>query len=242
MNQVDRSARGDERAFENPGLHLDKAAINFLIRLSETDPVALVSAERPGDLPNLIADLFRFRLLLPATDIKTAVSRLTDSLRADPGLLRHVPALVRKLLAATADKQHFEWKLRPGSKVIFEGAVAATSPGRMILFTPEGRRDFEQVIVFGAMLFLYREDGEMVRRCAREVCGRIFLATRPKQIFCGRRCASAAAFERYKQGIGEEAYKEKHRKAARHSWQVKRRRRADQTKMSSTKKAKGEDS
>jgi hypothetical protein len=73
------------------------------------------------------------------------------------------------------------------------------------------------------MFLLTQPEGAMVRRCAREKCQRVFLASRPKQVFCGRPCASISAFERYKEGMGEEAYRAKHRKTARASWQWKQR-------------------
>jgi hypothetical protein len=211
MNQVERRARA-----------FNRAAIGFLIRLSETDPAALLGSERPGDLPNLIADLYRFRLI---SSVKTeaGVKRLADSVRSNAMLLEPLPALVGKLLTAAADKQHFEWKLQPGTKAIFEGTVEATSPGRMILFTPEGPRDFQQAVVMTAMQFLNRDGGDMVRRCARQACKRIFLASRPKQIFCDRPCASAAAFDRYKLDRGEETYRAEHRKTARTSWRIRQR-------------------
>ncbi len=59
-------------------------------------------------------------------------------------------------------------------------------------------------------------------RSGQEKCRRIFLATRPKQIFCGRRCANAATFERYKRERGD-VYRAEHRKTARASWRLKQR-------------------
>jgi hypothetical protein len=78
----------------------------------------------------------------------------------------------------------------------------------------------DQAIVLAAMLMLSSHEGAMVRRCARADCPgqRIFLAARPKQVFCSRSCASNAVFERYKQRqiekLGEEAYKAKHAASA----------------------------
>jgi hypothetical protein len=199
--------------------------IAFLIRLSQSDTGALFSAERPGDLLNLAHDLLHFRFVLANGDAPTreTADSLAQWLRSRPDrFLRSIESL-RKLLDAVAGRGQFQWELAKGTKVTLDAkALKAGDVVRRFTFSSAGA--FEQAMILGAMLALASEEGPMVRRCARESCQRIFLAGRPKQIFCGRPCASAAAFERYKHERGEEAFRTEHRKTARASWRLKQRR------------------
>jgi hypothetical protein len=227
MNRTDSDARADEasrRRISNPTkaqARLLRQAIEFLINLSQTDPAAIAASEQPGDLLNLIFGLFAYGLVWPRGDLKEEVERMTLAARANPQLLRRPIELLGTLLAAMADGGSFEWPLVPRTTLVFDRA--STPACRMTMRTPRGARELEQSVLFAAMLLLSNTEGEMVRRCARETCKRIFLAARPKQIFCGRRCASAAAFKRYQQELGQDAFKAKHRRAARVSWRRKQR-------------------
>jgi hypothetical protein len=235
MNRTDSGARADEasrRRKSDPkaDARFHREAIEFLIYLSNTDPAALAASERPGDLPNLImglwrfgivSTLFRFGRVSPSGDLRRDVEQMAQAVRANSQLLRPTIELVGKLLATTADGGSFEWPLVRGTSLVFD---RASKPAwRMTMQTPRGASDLEQSVTFSAMLLLSNTEGEMVRRCARQACKRIFLAVRPKQVFCGRRCASAAAFERYKQERGQDAFKAEHRTAARVSWRRKQR-------------------
>jgi hypothetical protein len=200
--------------------------IEFLIRLCETDPVALAASEQPGDLLNLAYGFYRFGLTMARDDLgespTDSASRLASDIRADPA--KHLQSIIRALsalLGAAVDGKTFEWVVQPKTKLLFRGSRNAQ---KAILFTPEGPHSLEQSVIFGAVQCLDGEEGRMVRRCRREVCRRIFLARRPKQIFCTRQCASAAAFERYKRERGEEVYRAEHRRTARASWRTKQRR------------------
>lgn len=227
MNQLDSDVRAEKKATRD----FAGKALDFLIRLSETDPVVLASGQ-PGDLPNAIFGLYRFAFLVLQNERVShgrpdEIDRLTESLRRRPDLLRPIIDSARDLLAAAADGGRFEWNLDPGSKLIFDGAKDAASNQRLVLSNAkEPPLGLEQAVAVRAMQYLGTEAGGTVRRCARSLsCRRIFLATRPKQLFCTRRCASAAAFERYKAGLGEEDYRASHRKTARASWRRLKQRR-----------------
>lgn len=237
-----RQARGDreqeserQRGRSNPKAanRFRRDSIEFLIRLSETDPVVLAASGQPGDLINLVWNFYRFRYLGDAAmtrDHAVAQARdLGDALRAEPERLRLVINAVKSLLAHAADGGRFELPLLPGTKAV----ANFTRAGRRthFLWSPKGNRYEEglrQAVIYGALNLLDTEESGMVRRCARKPCGRVFLAARPKQIFCGRRCVNAVVFERYKQKLGAEAYRAKHRETARHSKKVRKQRRKEQ--------------
>jgi hypothetical protein len=196
--------------------------IAFLIRLSQDDIGALFAAERRGDLLNLAHDLLRFRFVLPNSDAPTpeVAESLTGWLRTRRGRFLESIESIRKLLGEVADTGRFSLELAKGTKVTLDAeALKASDVVRRLTFSSSADA-FEQVVILAAMLALANEEGAMVRRCARESCRRIFLAARPKQVFCGRPCASAAAFERYKRWEG---FKAEHRKTARESWRLKQR-------------------
>jgi hypothetical protein len=209
--------RSDARALVR--FHRDKFA--FLIRLSETDASTLIASERPGDLPNFVHGFYRFNFLAAQGDLRNTVLRLADAIRADPRPLKATIEKVRALLSALADGERFEWEFRRGSAVVLDGAAfkADKDRGGVVLLSPSGALD--QAVVAHVMCTFgeIREVAAMVRRCKRERClskvsgrNRLFVATRPRQIFCSRQCGSADAFERYKRS---EKYAEAHRKASR---------------------------
>jgi hypothetical protein len=192
-----------------------RGAIDFAIRLSRTDPVTLVSSEQPGDLPNLIHDLYRFGFLWPVHDLKDEADRLVEALRKKPSLLHPALQAARELLAAAASGGLFEWIVHPRTKFVFDGASKAASTPRTTISHPRvGLRALQQAVVWRLGWALDSVEGEMVRMCSRDGCSRVFLAARPKQIYCTRRCASAAVFERYKQKLGVEEYRRIHAEAA----------------------------
>jgi len=221
MNRLNNGVRSEKPL--NPA-RFRRLVIEFLIRLSETNPVELAASEQPGDLPNLVYGFYRFGFAMPRDDLgespADAANRLASDIRADPEKhLRPIIKPVNALLAVAADGAGtFHWSVQPKTELIFRGK--GNGP-KAILFTPEGSHALEQSVMFGAIQCLDSEEGRMVRRCKREACRHIFLANRPKQVFCTRKCASAAAFEQYKKGLGEVAYREEHRKAARHSWRTR---------------------
>ena len=205
--------------------------IGFLIHLAETNVATLLAPESSGDLLNIARDILRAGLLLPPKQapLDLEMNGLAAWLRTNPTQLEAAISALRKLLAAVADAGQFEWTFAQGSKVRLSG-VALKAYGQGLAFSspssPPSAAD--QAIVLAAMLTLSSHEGAMVRRCARADCPgrRVFLATRPKQIFCSRSCASNAVFERYKQRqikeLGEEEYRAKHARSA--SASAKRRR------------------
>ncbi len=110
----------------------------------------------------------------------------------------------------------------PAANLIFEGEAVKRGDANSatLLRSPH----LDQAIIHQASTLLANEGGQLVRRCGH--CSRVFQATRNKLIFCGRTCANAANFNRYKETLGEEAYKAKHSQSARASWRKKRGRKA----------------
>jgi hypothetical protein len=194
-----------------------------------------LAGEQPGDLLNICAGLVsRGWLLRPRQDgvLVADPYRLAQDFRADPQTLERIIEELRQLFDAVADGRAYELRVLPGSSVVFDaGALKAGKPPYIWHREQTGRDGMVQAAVWSAIGTLdHSEEGAMVRRCQREACRRVFLATRPKQVFCGRPCASAAVFERYKQKLGEEGYRAKHRETARLSSRRKRRRAAKQQK------------
>jgi hypothetical protein len=232
MNQADSRTRGKFSPREAKRFRRD--SLTFLIRLAETDPVALVGSDQPGDLINLVWGFWRFAWIgIPGEtlDAKRAEARkLVEEIRAKPEMLAAMVDGVKRVLVSATGRGHDEFQFLPETKMCFhrtpEGWVHS------ILWSPGDDRGagLRQVGMYVAVTLIATEEGQMVRRCARKPCRRFFLATRPKQIFCGRKCASAAVFERYKQALGHEAYKAKHRETARHSYRVRRRRQGHRVK------------
>jgi len=203
-----------------------RGAIDFAIRLAEMDPSAIVAAEQPGDLPNLVWGLYRFGFLWALRDEKGEADRLVESIKANPSLLRPALQAARELLAAAAVGGLFEWIVQPHTKLIFDGRSKAADTPRSTVFHPrKGLRALQQAVVWRLCWALDGAEGEMVRKCARDGCSRVFLAVRPKQIYCTRRCASAAVFERYKQKLGVEEYRRRHAETAGKSAERARKRR-----------------
>jgi len=209
----------------------------FLLGLGQLDPATLVSNERPGDVANLCSDLIRFGLAAalvfdPTLKLQTMVERITPNPKRT---LAPLIAGVKELLDAVVDGQPMTLPIPSGSRLAFNGNALRLIeregfPGSLawrmgagsdLTFTLAVKRprlrDQWTVFLFNAMRQLDSEQGIMVRRCQREACRKIFLAARPKQIFCERKCAGAVALAHHI-AKDPEAYKAKHRKSARQSW------------------------
>jgi hypothetical protein len=154
--------------------------------------------------------------------VATATEKLAQDLRADPKCLQTLIKELGEFLSTVADGGVCKIHLMAGSSGILDaGALKAGRSPSVWISSPGSRSGLIQGVLFGVLFLLSKGEGAMLRRCARDVCRRVFLAKRPKQIFCDRPCASAAAFERYKQERGDEAYRTEHRKTARLSWRTK---------------------
>lgn len=208
-----------ERFSPRVAVRARRQRILWLIDLSRADATTLLSAERPGDLLNLCATLFRCGFLVPQLDVPSdlQVQRLAQRLRAAPEPLETLVSELCKVTAAVADGGGYSLEFQPGSKLTLAGHAVKTKEwaSRHSLWSPSTDEGFVQAVVFGAISLFSTDEAAMVRRCDREKCKRAFLATRPKQRFCSKPCASAAAFERYKTTKGEDVYKTEHRKVAR---------------------------
>jgi hypothetical protein len=219
------------------GARLRRDALAFLLRLAETDPAMLTSPDRPGDVLNFANDLLRFGLWPASVGQKDLQDGLADLIKADPKrTLDPLIAQIKSLLEAAADGKDATLELPAGAKILFNAALLkeveqqtgrpAPLVWRMIppfwmfsLGVPDDASLSSRfaVFVFNAMRQLDSEEGSMVRRCRRDLCRKLFLATRPKQIFCTRKCAGAVAFDRYKENLGKENYEAKHRQSAKES-------------------------
>jgi hypothetical protein len=211
----------------------------FMLALSQSAPQHLLAGEQPGiarteldaylarkELLNLCAGLVGrgFHWGPSKTPREGAAARLTEEseqlaqrFRAEPDALNQLIEGLRKLFDAVADGQRYQIRFLPGAGFILDAsALHAGREGIAVFETPEDRAGFIQGVLLGTAFYVTWSSGEaLVRRCAREACRRVFLATRPKQIFCTRRCASAAVFERYKEKLGKEEYRSKRKEVAR---------------------------
>ena len=212
--------------------------MRFLLKLSEIDSVALVSRERPGDVANLCSDLMRFGLTVaivdkPGLNLQVLVKQVTAHPKRTLGPLI---VGVKKLLDAVADSQTFQLPVPAASHIVLDGGALksfesqgfegplAWRMGAGTLFTfrlnaaPTTPKALAAVFLFSAMRQLDSEQGVMVRRCRRESCRRVFLASRPKQVYCTRQCTLADNFKRYVDREGADNYREYHREVARKSY------------------------
>jgi hypothetical protein len=202
--------------------------IGLLIRLAENDADALLKPEAEGDLLNFARDMVESGMRTPlkhAADMEkmeevsvdVEMKRLAVWLRANPDQLKAGISSLRKVLTAAADSLIYEWTFAAGASMILDGRRLKAGYSALRWFVPTPQT-LSQMISINAILLLVRGDeGAMVRRCAYSRCMRIFLAARPKQTFCSRKCVNADNFVRYKQAMGVKAYNRKHRKVARES-------------------------
>ncbi len=235
-----------------------RECIKFLIEVSETDPGELVSPERPGDVLNFAGRLCQFGLMRVVVMEELGAKDLADRIAANPKrALDPLITNIRSLLDAAADGKVVTFSIPPRSQLCFDAQPQRVTE-QTLKYSPNWRTDRTNhlartagcglslprgsslptqlaVFTFHAMRALDSEEGAMVRRCRRESCRKIFLAERPKQIFCTRKCAGAAAFERYKQNLGEEAYQAQHRAraklSAKRSRAIKKRQQSAQGKI-----------
>jgi hypothetical protein len=222
MNQSDSSTRAPLSLKAQARWRRD--GITFLLDLSRVEAEKLLGSEQPGDLLNVCAGLSRFsnpvsRDSTEAGTLATAAENLAQDLRRDPKCLEKLIKQLREFLSTVAGGGVCTIQIMPGSKaVLHAGALKAGRSPSAWMNSPASRNGLIQAVLFGAFFLLSKGEGAMLRRCQREACKRVFLAKRPKQIFCDRPCASAAAFERYKDNLGADKYRAQHRKTARHSW------------------------
>jgi hypothetical protein len=227
--------------------------IEFLIAVSETDPVVLASSGRPGDVLNFVVDLAQWGLGVALID----TTALASEIRLHPK--RTLGKLIedtKRLLAARADGGEFRLRLPKQGELKFNAGVTRQTekaldvpaptayrhsslvPMVLTLDVPQGASLAAQleVFIFNAMRDLDSEEGAMVRRCQREACHRIFQANRPKQMFCTRKCQNAVTFGRHSQKPG---YVEKHRKAARESARQRREKERKRVRLQELLKSRG---
>jgi hypothetical protein len=223
-----------------------RQAIKFLIHLSQRDLQELFADDRPGDLLNVCVDLCRWGFYRGMRPRESRGEDVAAIFRTNPELLGTLIENLRHLLTTVADGGTYRFDFVPGAGVIFDAGLAVERDAETLkirgklptnsLYYAHKRQPpviwlqclwtngegFQQMALYRAMMLLSEsEEGAMVRRCVREGCRRVFLAARPKQIFCRRQCANAAVFERYKQKLGAEVYRVKHAETAR-LWKAKK--------------------
>jgi len=212
--------------------------VKFLLELVEIDPASLAEPEQLGASLTLASKLLSFGMnpvLLDHPKEPLHQQALAAHLREEPQhWLKPIIDKVRKLLDAAADGQVMELPISTGSRLIFDGSALKLPESAGIvgnvawrisagsLFTFRLRTHhikphaLAAVFMFSAMRALDSEHGVMVRRCKQ--CARVFLAGRPKQVYCSRRCTQAANFKAHVEREGVEEYKEYHREVARKSY------------------------
>ena len=218
--------------------------VKFLLRLSTLDPQAPVVS------PGLAGELCGFGLMSALRYKSFHLQPLEARLAARPRqTLGPLIRETRKLLAAVADGERYRLAMPRGAGVAlsadalkllddregYQGAFGyriasagrATNPFTLAVVVPKRQiwTSLAAVFIFNAMRALDSETGVMVRRCRREGCREIFLANRPKQIFCGILCAQNVASARYRREHPEQ--RARHAAAARKSYHRRRRERAD---------------
>jgi len=227
INQVEVRLRGNEapRALK-AAARFRRESLKFLVQLSESDARSLAASEQPGDLINVVWSFYRFAYLGGTENRERAAAKareLAESIRVKPERLQRVIDEVKLILKSAAERGRYDLTFLPKTQMF---AVFSADSGRTLFLHSPWDEDYlglRQAIVYGALVVLGTEEGRMVRRCVRKVCGRIFLANRPKQVYCTRRCVNASNFERFKQEIGIEAYRKKHAETVRKSYRWKHR-------------------
>lgn len=223
---------------------LNRRAIEFLIRLSESNARDLVITASTGELLNVSADLCRL-IRRPGYGGKSGTlaqeaAKLTEEFRADIEGLATLIKDLNEFLTAFAEGCELGISLVPGSKLVF--AERAPNSARWWINSPGTRHGLIQSVLSAAgfVLIALGDEASMVRRCARETCRRVFLAKRPKQIFHDHRCAAAVSFDRYREKLeetlGQEGYRAKRSKTATAS-QRKRVKQSARRDLSPTRKA-----
>lgn len=196
--------------------------LRFLIKLAQIDPAALVSDERPGDVANLCSDLGRFGFVPalvadPKLSLQTMVKLITENPKRQ---LEPLIAKIRELLDAAADGDALVIPLRAAFDLVFDAsglkslesqglpAAVAHRVQQPAQFTfrltakPQGTLDLRHhwiTFLFNSMRSLDSEEGAMIRRCLRERCKRVFLASRVSQVYCTRSCTMAENFRQYRE-------------------------------------------
>ena len=208
-----------------------------MLRLSQMDVRRLSEPEQLGASLTLASDLFRFGLMGPLLDHPDLSQQtLAARFRTNPSRwLGPLTTKLKDLLVAVADGQRIKLPTAAASHMVFDGhALKRFEPlgfegglgwrmgaGSLLTFRLSAPlvspHSLAVCFLFNAMRQLDSEQGIMVRRCQYERCRELFLANRPKQVYCGRSCVNALNFERHK-NKDPQAYRTRHRDSARKSW------------------------
>ena len=205
-----------------------RAAIEFAIELSRIESEADLTESQ---VLKILAEFFEHDLLFPyavgaSVEAAEAMCLLAPAMCADRTWLNGAIVIATMLLAATVGRKEWEFPI-PESVVRYKGGAPRN---KAFLVTPpetDATEFFAKRFGFFLIQHLGSDEGQMVRMCARrEDCGLFFLANRPKQEYCSRKCTNAVAFEhhveRQKKTLGEEAYRARRAKAVRTSATARR--------------------
>jgi hypothetical protein len=225
-NEVKSSSEGEWTRGHVANRTERRHRIEFLFRLADTDLGTLALPEHAGDLKSLAYVFFIHALQKPSHELAPseklfptdAAETFSREVEANPSMLRPAIDAVRRLLAAQADQKDLDEPMPPVTRRYYLGTRKAGE--RMNIHTPDmpdlGERLGHLVWLLAARR-LDSDEGDLVHRCKRDACRKVFFANRPNQEFCSPQCGNAAAFQRHKAKVGEDAYRAKHAKAVRES-------------------------
>lgn len=216
--------------------------VRFLLELCEIDPLALVQPDQLGASLTLASKLLAFgmgQVFLDHPKEQLHQQALAARIREEPERwLSPLIGKVKLLLDAVADGETFQAPIPTGSHLVFDGSALKVSEplgfagglawriggSGASLFTCRlstatvKPHALAAVFLFTAIRQLDSEQGVMVRRCAREICRRVFLATRNKQRYCTRKCSMAVSLKRHVERQGIENYRVYHAEVAKKSY------------------------
>jgi ribosomal protein S27AE len=182
-----------------------ESALEWLVGFAKTDLQHLVNGP-PGNLANLLYDLRRWLDLEPHEPLSGEVSRLEKQ----PLRLQEIVTEVAGLMKAIAGRRTFTARYKRGSVVLHADRLT-TEGARALSYRDANLRD---AVIRVALDDIYEnpERALRIRRCREERCAQVFFANHSGQIYCGHRCANAAAARVYRERHRDErAAKERQR-------------------------------
>jgi predicted RNA-binding Zn ribbon-like protein len=168
--------------------------VRWMIAFSQVEAGDL-GRGRPGDLLNHLYDLREF---LGVEEGDDEIERTLGKAQKEPAVLAPAITILRELLGAVADHRPFRYRFQSGT-LMLDTRKAGT--GRMLSYHSPSLGDAVAQVGADCLAADYLGDALVgrVRRCANDLCGRIFFAERKSQIYCGHKCANLVASRTYRE-------------------------------------------